>query len=302
MTDRRPNVVDAAGQDCCACRLCASRSRFTMEVRGSRLFTCEACGYLQVDPLPSEDTLRTIYGEQYFAKSKYRNDEAQILEQSRRARLLDKAGLPRGQKVLDFGCATGLFLEQIKDRYTAYGCDYSQEAIDLAKDIQPDLEKRLYASSPANVLPDDLPELDAITAWDVVEHLGDPVGTLERLASQLRPGGILALSTPDNGALTAKLLGRRWAFMTPPEHLGFFNIGNLRRLFERLGLKVEFSVSQGKWANSAFILYKARRVFPELIPQSWVDGLSTSWVGRRCLYVPTFDVLYVVARKTSHHD
>lgn len=51
--------------------------------------------------------------------------------------------------------------------------------------------------------------------------------------------------------------------------------------------------------NVAFLVYKARRVFPELVPQRIVDALRGLQVGKRCLYVPTGDVLYMAARKRS---
>ena len=57
--------------------------------------------------------------------------------------------------------------------------------------------------------------------FDTIEHIWNPREVITRLLDNIKPNGYLILSTPDAGSLTAKLLGKRWAFMTPPEHLSF---------------------------------------------------------------------------------
>ena len=51
-----------------------------------------------------------------------------------------------------------------------------------------------------------------------------------KLMGHLKPGGYLVLSTPSIDAPIARAMGRYWAFMTPPEHLGFFSGRSFRRL------------------------------------------------------------------------
>jgi 2-polyprenyl-3-methyl-5-hydroxy-6-metoxy-1,4-benzoquinol methylase len=291
--------IDQRGAETAICRVCGKAAAFAFAVRGQNLFRCAGCGYLEVSPIPSQAELDEIYGKQYFEKTKYRNDDAQQLEQDRRATLLLKAGIKPGAKVLDFGCATGEFIARIKKGQEAYGCDVSPDAITRAKALHPELATRLFTQAPGAPFPEGLPKMDAIVAWDVIEHLGDPLDVVRLLAAQLRPSGILAISTPNAGALTARLMGRRWAFMTPPEHLGFFDAAIMDRVFAREGITRIHASSLGKWANLAFLGYKLRRVFPEVLPESWIQRFGQSRFGRWCLYVPTGDVLYVVGQKTS---
>jgi len=279
------------------CRLCGDQTRFAFEVRGQTLHTCPACGYLEVVSVPSDSELAELYSDQYFQKLKYRNDDAQLREQDRRAGLLEAAALPAGAKVLDFGCATGEFLARIKQRYEVYGSDLSPQAIERARQLHPDLRDRLSATTLADPVSADLPMMDAIVAWDVIEHLERPVEVIKALAARLRPGGLLAVSTPDCAALTARLLKTRWAFMTPPEHLGFFDVRTARLLFEKAGVTLDRSMSRGKWVNAGFLAYKLARVFPGVLPAPWIERFGASRAGTVCLYVPTADVLYAVGRK-----
>jgi hypothetical protein len=91
-------------------------------------------------------------------------------------------------------------------------------------------------------------------------------------------------------------MGRRWAFMTPPQHLGFFNGASIGRLLEgRLGLRIVASASTGKWVNVGFLLYKLGRVFPSVGPVA--SRVQRSPLARAVVYVPTADIQYVTARK-----
>jgi 2-polyprenyl-3-methyl-5-hydroxy-6-metoxy-1,4-benzoquinol methylase len=280
-----------------ACRLCSSAQvALHLEVRGQTLDRCAECGFVQVRERPSAEELAAIYGDGYFAKGKYDDVVAQERENQRRLELLARAGVPEGGRVLDVGCATGDFIAAARDRYAMWGIDVSPSATDAARAKNPSVASQIATGfveeqrwSPGF--------FDAIVMWDVIEHVWDPRAVLRRLVEHLRPGGALVLSTPDIGAATARLLGRRWAFMTPPEHLGFFTAASLRRLVERdLGLVTTSSQASGKWANVGFIAYKLRRVFP-VVPEALVERVRRSPLGRATVYVPTHDVRYVCARK-----
>jgi predicted SAM-dependent methyltransferase len=65
-------------------------------------------------------------------------------------------------------------------------------------------------------------KFDAITAWDVLEHVPHPRAFLSACRSLLRPGGFLFLNVPDLDSWEGELLGRRWPLLLP-EHLNYFN-------------------------------------------------------------------------------
>jgi SAM-dependent methyltransferase len=281
-----------------SCRLCFSPElALHGRVRGSTLDRCASCGFVQVRDQPSADELRELYGPGYFARGKYDQERAQRREVERRLGLLGRAGVPRGGQVLDAGCATGDFLAAGSSGYEMWGLDVSAAATEQARAKNPGLSQRISTGFIEDQHFDRA--FDAIVLWDVVEHLWDPRSVLTRLVEHLRPGGTLILSTPDIGAPIARLMGSRWAFMTPPEHLGFFNRESLRFLLEQvLGLQTTCSEAHGKWANLGFLAYKLRRVFP-IVPSGLVDRVRDSALGTSALYVPTSDIRYVAARKSE---
>ena len=213
------------------CRACGSdRQRHLYEVEGYAIDRCLACGFVQVRDEPAPELLEKIYAVLHLKHSTYRSEEAAVVENGRRLKLLDKL-VPRGARVLDAGCASGDFLQAAKASFSLSGMDISAAAIEVAKARNPELATRLWAGRIEDIAPDRGP-FDAIVLWDVIEHVWDPVGTCRSLFEHLVPNGLLLLSTPDSGAMAARLMGKRWAFMIPPEHLGLFSQKGLRRLVE----------------------------------------------------------------------
>lgn len=135
---------------------------------------------------------------------------------------------------------------------------------------------------------------DALAMWEVIEHLPRPISVLERLRTFVRPGATLALSTPSWSGLPAKILGRRFPMITPPEHLTLFTRDGLERLLARAGfrpfrwrsfsgldrpaiarnLQRYFLGDSGPAAAAAGVLAQAGS-----LPVRWVDraGLGTSF-------------------------
>lgn len=281
-----------------SCRVCGSdRLAFHFEVRGNLLDRCGRCGFVQVRDQPTAEALAALYGDGYFARGKYDDGFAQRRENQRRLALMERAGVRPGARVLDVGCGPGDFVAAGGQRFDMWGLDVSPAAIEEARRKNPRFAGQLASGfvEDQRFAPG---QFDAVVMWDVVEHLWDPLAVLRRLLEWLRPGGVLLLSTPDIGAATARLMGPRWAFMTPPEHLGFFSRRSLEFMLERtLGLATRSSSASGKWSNVGFILYKLGRVFGPVVPARLTEQVRNSPVGRAAVYVPTADIRYVAAAK-----
>jgi SAM-dependent methyltransferase len=80
---------------------------------------------------------------------------------------------------------------------------------------------------------------DAVTLWDVLEHVHEPRATLAEAARLLRPGGALILGLPNPDSLEARLLGPHWVGWDLPRHLNLFRPPLLRAQLARLGMPVE---------------------------------------------------------------
>lgn len=272
------------------CRLCGLKDIFVKyKVSDFRVGFCRHCGFLQVLEKPEK---QEIYNDGYFKRGKYLKDKAIDLENKRRLAWLKKNGLKKGAKLLEVGCATGDFIKAAKKEFDLWGFDISEYAVEQARLNNPEISKQIKVGTTEEL---DFPEnfFDCIVLWDVVEHLWDPLGAISQLVKSLKPEGILAVSTPNINTITARLMGKRWHFMTLPEHLCFFEKKTIDYLFEKTGLTPLDWMSKGKWVNLGFLLYKIKKSFPGLFPASLVD-----WVQRKpnirtiALYLPVGDIQY----------
>jgi 2-polyprenyl-3-methyl-5-hydroxy-6-metoxy-1,4-benzoquinol methylase len=277
------------------CRLCGATATVAMhDFPQASIDSCSSCGFVQIRDLPSQNALRAIYTQNYFDHTKYEGDWASQREKLRRLSLLRQAGVPHQGGVLDAGCATGDFIVSALKHYQMWGLDVSQFAIESARERLPEMAERLLAG----LLEDqDLPTeyFDAVVLWDVIEHLCDPVAVVSQLTNIIKPGGSLLISTPNIGSWMARISGKRWPFMTPPEHVSFFNRRSLQKLFESCGLRLTLWFSRGKWTTLAFLLYKISRMSPGLVPAPLLSGRLHRQLDRLPLYAPTGDIQYAVA-------
>ena len=159
-------------------------------------------------------------------------------------RVLGRAATHAGPltRVLDVGCGIGNFLELASgDGLQATGVDVEPRAIAAAR--ARGLDAHLSAELDG-ALPDG--SVDALTLWDVIEHVADPLALVAGLVPKLRPGGVVIVETPD-AEFPARALVRlidsatfgrvKWAeLLYYLEHKTYFTARGLELLFRRAGL------------------------------------------------------------------
>lgn len=225
------------------CPICRSKEiKFFCEKNSYKLYSCFNCGLIFVWPMP--DNLAAIYSELYFKRSadderinKFGYIDYEADKSATRKtfiKYLDKISkLVKRRKIFDVGAATGYFLDIARDQgWSTGGAEVSAYAAGIAKGKGHD------------VILGDLTELktgekyDAITMWDVLEHLSDPDKYLKSVYDMLNDGGILALNTIDSSSWWAGLWGRNWHAILPPEHLFYYSAKSLKILLENNGFKI----------------------------------------------------------------
>ena len=120
------------------------------------------------------------------------------------------------KRVLDIGCAGGAFLDFAKERdCVTCGVEYSLDNLKT-------LDEKGHTPYGGMEFTEGL--FDLVTAFDVVEHLYQPVDFLERCLSKLAPGGYLAFLTGDISCFSAKICSEDWWYTRFPEHIVFPSI------------------------------------------------------------------------------
>jgi SAM-dependent methyltransferase len=136
--------------------------------------------------------------------------------------------------LLDLGCSSGSFLESLKDGdWKLYGVEMSAEGAKTA-------ERRSNAQVfVGDILDAPFPResFDAITCFDVLEHVYEPRQVMARVGEWLKPGGIFYVLVPNVDSAEARVFGSYWHGLELPRHLFHYSPASLKFLAQSAGLQ-----------------------------------------------------------------
>lgn len=200
--------------------------------------------------------------------------------------LLNSLGAHGGQ-LLELGCAYGYFLDIAAKTYRVAGLELCQEAVDSCTARG---HHDVYRGEVSDQALAQFDAADVVVMLDVIEHLPDPVASLGAAVGKLKPGGLLLITTGDFSSLFARLTGRQWRLMTPPQHLWFFTPRSLQALCARLDLELIHLDHPWKKVPVGLVAYQICRYI------SLQPSLPT-WMHRVGIPVNLFDAMRLVFRK-----
>lgn len=201
-----------------------------------------------------------------------------------------------GATLLDAGANYGHFLAVAGEVYRARGFDISPAAVAWSRD-RFGVDNRVAS---IYALPAELAgPFDAIVSFDVIEHVDDPRRALRSMHDALQPGGLMFLTTPDAGSVVARLLGARWHYLDPIQHIVLFNRRNLAQLLDETGFEVVAMRTIGHRYRVSYVLDRLCYLHRESLLGAalrLLRGLARPFAGLS-LRIDAGDVMGVVARR-----
>ena len=158
--------------------------------------------------------------------------------------------VPEGARVLDVGCGFGAFRHEVRHaRYTGLDPHFSGEpGSDWAR-IET-LTDHLKANEGA---------YDVASAFQVLEHVEDPVGMLADMVRAVRPGGKIIIGVPHVPAAHTRI--PNYLINAVPHHLTWWTKDALLAIADRVGL-VNARVETAPWADVDGLVYWMERCSP----------------------------------------
>ncbi|OGI37855.1 MAG: hypothetical protein A2612_05540 [Candidatus Moranbacteria bacterium RIFOXYD1_FULL_44_12] len=241
-----------------------------------------------------------LYEEDYFSGAKnelgyadYESDREILGGTFKKYLKKTEAILPRKGKLLDVGAATGHFLELArKNGWEASGIEISKYAAKKARKkgleiAVGDFENHEFSENC----------FDAVTFWDVLEHFGKPDLAFKQARKILRTGGILAINTPDSRSVLARIFGKRWHAIVPPNHLNLFNCDNLKAVLEKNGFEVMKISRVGKKFSLQTVFKVLANWQENPVSRKISNYFLKSRMGRINFYLNLRDNIFLIARK-----
>lgn len=197
----------------------------------------------------------------------------------------------RPDRVVDFGCGSGLFTRKLAELLpgsNVLGTDFHPTPpTELGNDqyVPPRLTARLAGRA------------DLVLALHVLEHDDDSSALLARIACFAKPGGRVVIEVPNADCFWTGVFGRYWDSWYLPYHRVHFSRSSLCSLIRQSGLTIELQTdvcipTMGR--TIANVLGRGNSVFFLLL------GIALhplQWLGERLSRRPS--ALRVVARTPS---
>lgn len=211
------------------------------------LNTCTNCGVVAVYPQLTNSEIEKYYPDDYISYPPPITNEKNWLRKkdrqygvAKRRKIIEKYTHRKQGRILDVGCATGIFLNEMRTHgWDAYGIEPSGFASEIAVN-----------QLGLNVFNGYLDEasfgdhfFDVITLWDVFEHLQEPVETLKTIKRILKPDGSLVITMPNTNSWERKIFKRFWAGWDVPRHYHIFSPKSIETLLNIHGLHIEHLLS-----------------------------------------------------------
>lgn len=234
-----------------ACPVCGSgENRVVIREERRSFCRCRDCGILyQISFIPP----RSDYSREYFFREYRQQYGRTYLEDFNFIKGLGKKRLSRIKRIypqkgdlLDLGCAYGPFLAvSAEEGFKPFGIDLSGEAVEYVRRelgfqaLQgdfPELYKR-------GEIP--LAKFDVVTLWFVIEHFPHLNQVLTIIPRLLKPGGVLAFSTPSYRGISGRKNLRNFCKHSPLDHYTLFSPGSAKRVLKKSGFKIKRIVVTG---------------------------------------------------------
>jgi len=228
---------------------------------------CTRCELHYLNPRPTMEELARHYPRDYDPFTTALPDELPFFRRvsvryglRKRCRAVQR--FKRGGRLLEIGCANGLFLDAMRREggWQVQGVEINELAARYARER---LGLDVVTGELADAgFPDEA--FDAVAMWDVLEHVHNPGETLREIYRVLKPDGVLILRLPLLDSWDRRLFNRYWVGWDAPRHLTTFSMRTLRRLLRQTGFHLEqaSSISGSYPAFALSVRFWAREHLP----------------------------------------
>ncbi len=251
---------DVGPKTCNICGAPPSQHRLIYYKWNYPIYQCEQC-LLGSSGVTEQTDVLSIYDEGYFQGARpdgyanYAQSEKPLRAEFNRTITYLRDSGPKQGRLLEVGCAYGFFLLEAQNYFDCTGIEVSQAAVDYC--LQRGLNVHCDTVNAETIR--NYGQFDVVVLLDVIEHLPDPAETLRLLHQIMNPGGVILISTGDWRSILARVMGKRWRLMTPPQHLFFFSPQNLAQLLEKSGFELARVEHPWKIVPFELMLYQITR-------------------------------------------
>ncbi len=249
------------------CTICDSSDVKVLlaDVSGAQIFLCNNCHNAFTWPTPQLPDYRTedfqSKGKQDSTLTQWHELPREILESYAIQSALVEKYLPTGAEILEIGGGEGIFLSMLRDKgYLVELTEPSRTAAARARERG----LTVYNDYFQNV--DLKKEYALICLAHVLEHIDNPLRTLNALRLLLKPGGFILLTQTNFKGFMPVMQKNNWYAWVPDQHFFHFSISGIKFLAQKAGMEV-MAYRYSRLVHGQSIYNSAIRFIPRLQDQ-----------------------------------
>ncbi len=232
-----------------------SAKDYTVSQNIFSIWHCNACTARFTQDVPDQDAIGAYYAsENYISHSDTKkgiiNNLYHLVRKrtlgAKRRLVINETGITKGS-ILDIGCGTGAFLNNMKEaNWNITGLEPDTVARTKAAElyhIQPQEPGKLFDLEPAS--------FNAITMWHVLEHVHELHAYIKQIEKLLAPEGKAFIAVPNYTSKDATIYAAHWAAYDVPRHLYHFSPQSMEILLAQHGLKL--TAVKPMWFDSFYV-------------------------------------------------
>lgn len=212
---------------------------------------CSSCGFKHVIPIPTDEFLSEYYKNDFIKKRLDKVSSAKFYKKmeedvpwweifyNEKYDLFEKYIVKKRKSILDIGSGLGFFLKCGKDRgWKTLGVEPSSESYNYSKKLGLDIANQYLNEKNYQ----EIGKFDVVHMHEVIEHLPDPVSMIKLGKNMLNDGGLICIISPNDfnplQKVYVKSSGEKKWWISPPEHINYFDFSSIRKLLEGEGFSI----------------------------------------------------------------
>jgi len=218
------------------CPVCDSNEEIKIfSKEGGTYVKCTSCNMVYLNPVFTDEAIVEYYQTNHTEQSKVVESDTDNFYIN-----IYNGGLDAIQNknqnisnILDIGCSSGTFLDlAVKRDINTFGVELNKSEFEFAKNKGHNVFNELLEKIEFET------KFDAITMWDVFEHIIDGEFYLKYMRDLLCENGVIFLQVPSSDSLAAKILQEHCNMYDGLEHVNLYGVETIKKLAEKCGMEV----------------------------------------------------------------
>ncbi|HXX43026.1 MAG TPA: class I SAM-dependent methyltransferase [Chthoniobacterales bacterium] len=224
------------------------------------LRSCGRCYHAWIDPMPSQGLLDYLYERvSPSVVGPWLSDDPTVPERL----ILERESQRPPGRYFELGVGQGhLYREFLRKRWVCIGVDPGPWGRALPN-VSPNF----------NNIEGDL-QAELLVAFDVLEHVADPVGMLRRLRRLSARGATFYCAMPNCRSLRARVQRERWRMIRPMGHVNYWSQWSIVHALNEAGFELSWIKASDLWTETR--IRRARDIIKSAIERF---GLGDQWIA-----------------------